>query len=172
MSEEATPLGVDPGGAPPGTNSPTAQSRVKGSDLTALLRTYWEPYDVKKMRRLKGIALGILMPVLFVIILFLVDTVSGFSNGLAFEYQVLAALMITLVAGVGIAAKLRQMDRTKRGWSFSALQDARLSWDELLPLCRAFLSDRRLMFSERTHRTTSLFPSHSTEGRGCSRPTT
>ncbi len=136
---------------------PTAQASSPGADLTSLLRGRWEPYDVEKMRRLKVIAAGVLAPILFVVILFLVNSISRLSGGPAFELQVVIAVAATLAAALGIAAKLRQMDREKRGWSFSALQDARLRWEELLPLARAFLAERNLAFAERTHRTATLF---------------
>ena len=108
------------------------------------------------MRRLKALVVGILIPILFLIILFLVYTLSG-RSGVAIEYQVLIAVAVTLVVALVIVAKLRQMDRVKLGWSFSALQDPRLTWEEMLRFCRAFLAERGLSSAEKTRRTTTLF---------------
>ncbi len=159
LDDETARPGVDSAGAPPGTNAPTQASHREGSDLESLIRNQWELHDVKKMQRLKAAAVGVVVLVLFTVILILVGSVSSrlSPSGLSSDYQALVAGGITLAATFVIAGKVRQMDREKRGWSFSALQDSRLDWDELLALARAFLSERNFVFAERSHRTITLF---------------
>ena len=144
------------GRLPPGTGTLATPGRTADA-LKALLHDRWELYDAKRMRRLKTVIIGFLMPVLFVIVLFLVNTLSRGPGGLSFEGQALIALVLTLVLTAVITAKLLQMDRAKVGWSFSALQDARLDHEGMLALCRAFLSGRGFTFTEKTRRTTTLF---------------
>ncbi len=72
--------------------------------------------------------------------------------------SIIYATISVIIVGIGIALKLKQMDREKDGWYFSGVQDNRLKREEVLALLREFLRSKGYEFvEEETHRTMTLW---------------
>ncbi len=121
--------------------------------MRMLLENRWELYDEKKMRKKKILIVGFLL--LFV-----------YAMWFFFMYMILRELLASVVCASGILLlfvliiflKVRQMDRKKDGWYFSAYQDKRLRREDVLELVGDFLSSGGYAFKkEETHRTMTLW---------------
>jgi len=111
-------------------------------NIDMILRNEWERYDAKKMMRLKAAvaiaAFIVLWVVFFVMMLSL--PIPLFADADRTLIAACVATILTLAVGVYVTVRITQIDRDKRDWYFSGLQDARLRRDDVLALARISLA--------------------------------
>ena len=110
--------------------------------MDQILRNEWERYDTKKMGAMKAafvaMALVILWALIFIPLSILPFELIPYVNKAAVAIG--TATLSTVLVGVIAMVKAMQIDRGKKDWYFSALEDARLKGNDILGIVRAFLA--------------------------------
>lgn len=110
--------------------------------MDQILRNEWERYETKKLGAMKSafvaLALVFLWAVIYIPLSFFPLEFIPSVNKAAVAIG--TATISTVLAGVIAMVKLVQIDRGKKDWYFSALEDARLRRDDVLGMARAFLA--------------------------------
>ena len=130
-----------------------------GNRITMLIENKWEKYDVKKMKKVKGAILVLIMVFLwfieFQISLFVFTApFYGLSPTLASALvATISVLVVLFIAWIG----LKRIDVNKKNWYFSAYMNKNLRWEDMVSFMWKTLKDNGYDFvQEESHRTATL----------------